>query len=102
MAQLTDLRANRRSSPACLAVAVVCIVLLAMISVVQATHLHQTASEADHCALCVAMHSAAPISFVVATVVVVQLGVFAPLVKAQAPALAWSARHVTRPPPQDL
>lgn len=77
-----------------------CLILLALISVVQVTHLHQNASEASHCALCIVMHSAAPIAVAATVVVLVQMGVSKPLQKVQIPVLPWQARYSTRPPPQ--
>jgi len=78
-----DLRGNR---PIISAVAVVCLLLLALISVVQVTHLHQSASEADHCSLCLVLHSTAPIVVAAAAaMVLVQLGVSTPLLKTRVP-----------------
>jgi hypothetical protein len=40
----------------------VCLILVALLAVMQIPHLHQTPSDAEHCALCVVMHSAAPVT----------------------------------------
>jgi hypothetical protein len=40
-------------------VTAVCFILLALLAVVQVAHLHSNESDADHCPLCVVMHSAA-------------------------------------------
>lgn len=82
------------------ATAVVCLFLLTLIAGIQATHLHQTASEADHCAWCVAMHSSAPAAIAAVMVVLVQIGISAPVAKVQAPALKWHLQLYTRPPPR--
>jgi hypothetical protein len=44
------------------AAAVVCLVLLALLAVVQVAHVHPLQSDADTCPLCVVMHSAAPVA----------------------------------------
>jgi hypothetical protein len=98
-------QANRRwlrpgvSTSTLIAVAV-CLTLLALISMVQVTHLHQTATEADHCALCAVMHSVTPVALAAAAVLLVQLGVAAQVVVTRAPVRRWKSRHFTRPPPQ--
>jgi hypothetical protein len=91
---------RRRTGPGVSVTVVVCLLLLALISMVQVRHMHQTASAADQCALCVAMHSAAPVGVAPAAVVLVQLGVSASLVVALSPALPWYSQHFSRPPPQ--
>ena len=76
----------RRKGLGSSAVVVVCLLLLALISVVQVAQLHQNAADADHCALCIVMHSTAPLAVeAVLTIVLIQLSVFAPVVKARAP-----------------
>ena len=52
---------------------VVCLVLLALLAVAQVTHVHASASDADHCTLCVAMHSVVPIVIMLITVVLVRI-----------------------------
>jgi hypothetical protein len=93
------LASSRRPTGQGLAV-MVCLVLLALISMVQVTHLHQTATAADHCAICVVMHSAAPVAVAAAAVVLVQLGFSAPTVVALAPVRPWHSQLYIRPPPQ--
>ena len=95
---LGNLRDNR---PLTSAIVVLCLALLLFVSVVQVTHAHQSASEADHCALCLTMHSAAPMLVaVVAAMVLVQLGVPTSLVKARVIVRYWQPQLFTRPPPQ--
>lgn len=95
------IQANLRwDRPGVSAAVVVCLLLLALISVVQVTHLHPTASEADHCAVCIVMHSAAPMAMGVTAIVLVQLGISAPAVMVSAPARKRQLKLVTRPPPQ--
>ena len=80
-------------------VVVVCLVLVALLAVVQVAHFHSNAADADHCALCVVMHSAAPVAVTAAIVVLVQLGVFAQPAKARALVRYWHPQLFTRPPP---
>jgi hypothetical protein len=99
--QLTGLqpefRESRRRKPRAFgAAAFVCLALLA---VVQVAHMHPLASDADHCPLCIAMHSAAPVAVMAAVVVLVKFGAPAPLVEARAVIRHWNPRHFTRPPP---
>ena len=42
------------------AVAVLCLVLLAMLAVAQVAHLHPNQTDADHCQLCIVMHTVVP------------------------------------------
>jgi hypothetical protein len=76
---LTELQAHsrgkrRRSSGFWPVTTVVCLVLLALLAVVQVAHLHTDQAAADHCPLCIVMHSAAPVTVAAAIVVLVQVG----------------------------
>jgi len=42
-------------------VTLLCLVLLALFAVAQVAHVHSDESAADHCPLCISMHSAAPV-----------------------------------------
>jgi uncharacterized membrane protein YqhA len=55
---------------------VVCLVLLALLVVVQVAHIHSDPVAADHCPLCVSMHSAVPVTVAAAIIVLVQIGLF--------------------------
>ena len=101
---LTGLQAQRhsgrRSTPRSFAVAtVVCLVLLALLAVVQVAHIHPLASDADHCPLCIVMHTVAPVSVAAAVIILVQVGTPAPVVEARATIRPWSPTLFTRPPP---
>lgn len=96
-------RPNRRwSRPGKSATVVVCLLLLALISMVQVSHMHPTATAADRCTLCLAMHSVAPVSVAALAVVLVQLGRPAMVVVALAPARRRHVQLFTRPPPSFL
>ena len=76
-----------------------CLVLLALLAVVQVAHLHANSSDADHCTLCVVMHSAAPVAVASAAVVLVQMNNAAPVFEARAVVRHWHPKLFTRPPP---
>ena len=70
---------NRYPTPSALkTVAVVCLVLLALLAVAQVTHVHAVGSDADHCQLCIAMHSVVPFVVFVVAVLLVRIGNAAP------------------------
>lgn len=81
---------------------VVCLVLLALLAVMQIPHLHQTPRDAERCAICVVMHSAAPVATAAIHIVLVPLGVSMPVVKARAMTRYWKSQLFTRPPPSSL
>lgn len=79
---------------------VVCLVLLALLAVVQVMHVHASVSDADHCTLCVAMHSVVPIVIMLITVVLIKIYVLAPgLREVRVIARYWPPSLFTRPPP---
>jgi hypothetical protein len=80
-------------------VSVVCLVLLALLTVVQVAHIHPVESDADHCPLCIVMHTAAPVAVTVAAVVLVPLETTTPVFKPLAVVRYWHPHLFTRPPP---
>jgi hypothetical protein len=82
-----------------LAVTAVCFVLLALLAVVQVAHLHSNESDADHCPLCVVMHTAAPVAVAAAIVVLVQVGSSTPLPEPAPVFRKRQSRLFIRPPP---
>jgi hypothetical protein len=79
--------------------ALVCVVLLAFLAVVQLPHLHATQNDADHCPLCVLMHSAAPATVAEAAVVLVPVGAPAPQIVPESVPQKRQMRLFIRPPP---
>jgi hypothetical protein len=77
----------------------VCLVLLALLAVVQVAHIHPLVSDADHCPLCIVMHTVAPVSAAAAIIILVQVGTPAPILEARAVIRPWSPILFTRPPP---
>ena len=68
---------RRRDSGRRVPAALVCVVLLALLSLLafaQVTHLHSNQAAADQCPLCIVMHSAAPVRAAAVVVVLVPLG----------------------------
>ncbi len=96
----TFLRGKRGAWPGFLpAIAVVCLALLAMLVVAQVTHLHPNESDADHCQLCIVMHTVVPVAAAAAVIVIVQLGASAPQAEPIAIAHKRQSRLFIRPPP---
>ena len=81
------------------AVAVLCLILLATLAVAQVAHLHPSQSDADHCQLCIAMHTVAPVATAAAIIVIVQLGASTPQAEPIVIARQRQIRLFIRPPP---
>jgi len=102
---LTNLRAHlqndRRRKPITLGtVAVVCLVLMTLLAIAQVTHVHAIGSDADHCQLCVAMHSLVPSVVLLAAVTLVRICTVAPPLHEIFTAIRyWHPTLFSRPPP---
>jgi hypothetical protein len=91
---------TRRAKLGALPVAtLICLVLLTLMAVVQVAHVHPLETDADHCPLCIAMHTAAPVAVAAAVVVLVQVESAAPIFRAQTVTRHWHPQLFTRPPP---
>lgn len=77
----------------------VCVMLLALLTVVQVAHQHPLGTDADHCPLCIVMHTAAPVAAAAAAVVLVKVGAPAPVFAVRATVRHWHPTLFTRPPP---
>jgi len=102
--QLTALQAYFRAQRGSrqkftLVVAVVCLVLLALLVVGQVAHFHPNQSDADHCQLCIVMHTLVPVAADCAEVVLVQFGAPAPQSDPIVVARQRQSRLFIRPPP---
>lgn len=92
--------AKHGSHPILLRVVVgMCLVLLAMLAVAQAVHMHASDTDADHCQLCIVMHTVVPVAAAAAVIVIVQLGVSAPQADPIVIAYKRQIRLFIRPPP---
>jgi hypothetical protein len=79
--------------------ALVCVILLSLLTVVQVAHEHPLGADADHCPLCIVMHSAAPVAVAAAAVVLVEIATPAPVFAVRAMVRHWHPTLFTRPPP---
>lgn len=77
----------------------VCLALLALLTVVQVAHVHSVDTDADHCPLCIALHTAAPVAAAVAVMVMVQIESFSPIVEVRPIGISWRRQLFIRPPP---
>ncbi len=81
------------------AVTLVCLALLALLTVAQVAHTHPLETDADHCQLCIVMHTAAPVAVTAAIVILVKIGTQAPVAEARAVVRHRHPKLFTRPPP---
>jgi hypothetical protein len=81
------------------AAAVVCLVLLALLAVVQVAHVHPLQSDADTCPLCVVMHSAAPVAAGAALVFLFSASTPTSIVDERVVVRHRHPKLFTRPPP---
>ena len=79
-----------------------CLVLFALLSLMLIPHLHQTPNDAEHCALCITMHTVVSVTVAVAAIVLVLLGISRPVVMTAACVRYWHPQLFIRPPPQAL
>lgn len=92
-------RTSTRPRSFAVATTALCLLLLAFLAFVQVAHVHQTASDADHCQLCVVIHSVAPVAIAAAIVILVPLGTPEPVSETRAAIRHWHPTLFTRPPP---
>lgn len=96
----TRYRSDRRARPGAYAVLLmVCLALLAILTVAQVAHVHANASDADHCQLCIVLHAAVPVVASVAAIILVEVEVAAPVIEPRAVTRYWHPQLFTRPPP---
>lgn len=90
---------GRRKPGTTLAVTAVCLFLMALLAVVQVVHRHTLESDADHCPLCIVMHTAVPVTVAAPVVVLVPVEIPVPVYKARVAVRYWHPKLFTRPPP---
>jgi hypothetical protein len=96
----TLIRRDRLARPSAYAVVMlVCLALLALLTVVQVAHVHAVGTDADHCPLCVVLHTAAPVAAAAAVIVLVQIEAAAPVIEIRAVTRLFDPQLFTRPPP---
>jgi len=81
------------------AATVLCLILLALLAVVQVAHLHANVTDADHCPLCVVMHSVVPVSLAAVIIILVQVESASVLLEPRPLIRSWSPKLFIRPPP---
>ena len=80
-------------------VAGLCLVLLVLLAVAQVAHLHTSSADADHCQLCIVMHTVVPVAPVATAVVLVHVGASVPQAEPIVIARQRQSRLFIRPPP---
>ena len=94
------MRTDRQAGPRAYALAVVvCLALLALLTVIQVAHVHQVTTDADHCPICIVLHSAAPVAMAAAAIVLIPFEVLAPVVAERPVRFEWQRQLFIRPPP---
>jgi Na+/proline symporter len=83
-------------------VVLLCLLLLALLATVQVAHVHLTDSDQNHCALCMALHTAIPVVAAAALIVLVELGSRTPQPEPVYHAYSRPTRLYIRPPPRGL
>ena len=81
------------------AVAVMCLVLLALLAAAQVTHQHANSTDADHCQLCIVMHTLVPTVAAAVAIVLVRLGTSASQAEPVTVVRQRQSQLFIRPPP---
>ena len=79
-------------------VAVVCVLLLALLTAIQVVHVHLDGADTRHCPLCVVLQTAAPVG-TAAAILLVTLGTRPQLAQQRLLGRGYRERHSIRPPP---
>lgn len=77
-----------------------CLLLLILLAFVQVAHVHPVATDADHCPICVVMHSAAPVAAVAAAIVLACASEPLTVQEIASVIRPWHCTLFNRPPPQ--
>lgn len=95
------MRTDRRQKPNAFGwAAVLCVALVMLFTLVQVAHVHAVESDADHCPLCIMLHSAAPVTVAAAAIILVRIKTPAPVfVETRAIIRTWHPTLFNRPPP---
>jgi hypothetical protein len=102
---LTGIRAHSRSDllpkPGALRVAiVVCLILFMLLAVVHVVFAHSADTDADHCPLCIVMHSVVPFLVMIVAVLLVRIEAAASVApEFRSHVRYWHPILFTRPPP---
>lgn len=80
--------------------ALVCLGLLLLLTVVQTVHMHPRQTDTDHCPLCIVLHATAPIAAAAAVILMAEMRAPAPAADECRAVRLWFTYLFTRPPPQ--
>jgi len=92
-------RADGRNLWVVRASSLLCLLLLTLVTFVQVVHVHPANTDADHCPICVVMHSAAPVAAVAAAIVFVRALAPVPVPVFHSVVRHWHCSLFNRPPP---
>lgn len=93
------MRSTRRVRPKAYVVVLVCLALLALLTFVQVAHVHSANTDADHCPICVVLHTAAPLAVAAAIIVLVEMRAFVSQIEVRPIRLRGQRQLFIRPPP---
>ena len=97
----TWMRGDRHARPKAYAVVVlVCVALLALLTVIQVAHVHSVDTDADHCPLCIVLHTAVPVAAAAVAIVLVHIESVTAVVAIRPIACIWHQQLFIRPPPR--
>jgi hypothetical protein len=94
-------RRSERKPWAMRATSLICLLLLTLLTFVQVVHVHPATTDADHCPICVVMHSAAPVAVVAAAIVFVRSSTPVPVRVVHSVVRPWHCTLFNRPPPTE-
>jgi hypothetical protein len=94
-------RTGERKPWAVRTTSLVCLLLLALLTFVQVVHVHPAATDADHCPICVAMHSATPVTVLAVAIVFERISAPVPVPVIHSVVRPWHCTLFNRPPPTE-
>jgi hypothetical protein len=94
------MRSDRHARPRAYAVLVIlCLALLVLLTFIQVAHVHSVNTDADHCPLCMVLHTAAPIAAAIIAILMVQLAAVTPIIRLRPVRMIGNRQLFIRPPP---
>ena len=94
-------RTSKRKPWAMRATSLICSLLLTLLTFVQVVHVHPADTYADHCPICVVMHSAAPVAAISSAMVFVRASAPVPVPVVHSVVRPWHCTLFNRPPPTE-
>lgn len=80
-------------------IVLLCVALLALLTVIQVAHVHSISTDADHCPLCIALHTAAPVAAAAVAVLLLHIEGVALITAIRPVATICDEQLFIRPPP---